>query len=147
MVHHGLDPGQTGNLAQRRLYVNLLAFPAGKLPRVAQGDAAAALAEGVLYGNDPKLPTQPKAAYLYLVHNVSGSFSNDSYSRILADGQVACRDLETHQDVRQMLQSLRKRGLNPFEAYLAAIFSTKYFCPQYVQEALVDVRQSLVGVQ
>ena len=25
-----------------------------------------------------------------------------------------------------MLQSLRKRGLNPFEAYLAAIFSTKY---------------------
>ena len=45
-----------------------------------------------------------------------------------------------------MLQSLRKRGLDPFEAYLAAIFSTKYFCPQYVQEALVDVRQSLVGV-
>lgn len=145
MVHHGLDPGQTGNLAQRRLYVNLLAFPAGQLPRVAQGDAAAALGEGVLYGNDPKLPTNPKAAYLYLVRKVSGSFSKDSYSSVLADGQVACRDLDNHQDVRQMLQSLRKRGLNPFEAYLAAIFSTKYFCPQYVQEALVDVRQSLTG--
>jgi hypothetical protein len=144
MIHHGLDPGQTGDLAQRRLYVDLLAFPTGQLPRLAQGDASAALAEGVLYGNDPKLPTQPKKAYVYLVHNVSGSFSIDSYSSILADGQVACRDLERNQDVHQMLRSLGKRGLNPFEAYLAAIFSTKYFCPQYVQEALVDVRQSLV---
>jgi hypothetical protein len=146
MVHHGLDPGQTGDLAQRRLYVNLLAFPTRQLPRLAQGDAAAALAEGVLYGNDPKLPTQPKAAYVYLVHKVSGSFPSDSYSKTLADGQVACHDLERHQDVRQMLQSFRKRGLDPFEAYLAAIFSTRYFCPQYVQEALVDVRQSLVSV-
>ena len=99
----------------------------------------------MLYGNDPKLPTNPKAAYLYLVRMVSGSFAKDSYSSVLADGQVACRDLYSHQDVRQMLQSLRKRGLNPFEAYLAAIFSTKFFCRQYVQEALVDVRQSLTG--
>ena len=145
MVHHGLDPRETGNLAQRRLYVNLLAFPAGQLPRLAQGDAAAALAEGVLYGNDPKLPTNPKAAYLYLVRKVSGSFAKDSYSSVLADGEVACRDLDEHDNVSQTLQSLRKRGLNPFEAYLAAIFSTRYFCPQYVQEALVDVRQSLTG--
>ncbi len=134
MVHHGLDPGQAGDLAQRRLYVNLLAFPTRQLPRLAQGDAAAALAEGVLYGNDPKLPTQPKAAYVYLVHKVSGSFPSDSYSKTLADGQVACHDLERHQDVRQMLQSFRKRGLDPFEAYLAAIFSTRYFCPQYVKK-------------
>ena len=88
--------------------------------------------------------SRPKEAYVYLVHKVSESFPNDFYSRILADGQVACRDLERHQDVRQMLRSFRKRGLNPFEAYLAAIFSTKYFCPQYIQEALVDVGQSLV---
>ena len=29
MVHHALAPGQTGNLAQRRLYVDLVAFPRG----------------------------------------------------------------------------------------------------------------------
>ena len=29
MVHHGLAPGQTGNSAQRRLYVDLVAFPPG----------------------------------------------------------------------------------------------------------------------
>jgi hypothetical protein len=35
MVHHGLAPGQTGNSAQRRLYVDLIAFPSGGLPHVA----------------------------------------------------------------------------------------------------------------
>ncbi len=34
MVHHGLAPGQSGNLAQRRLYVDLLAFPNGQPPRI-----------------------------------------------------------------------------------------------------------------
>ena len=34
MVHHALAPGQSGNFAQRRLYVDLLAFPAGQVPRV-----------------------------------------------------------------------------------------------------------------
>ena len=77
MVHHGLAPGQSGNLAQRRLYVDLLAFPNGQPPRTAQGDPAAALAEGVLYNEDPDLPLQPQAAYLLLLHK-SGAFSDDS---------------------------------------------------------------------
>jgi beta-xylosidase len=35
MVHHGLSPGQSGNDAQRRLYVDLLAFPGDETPRLA----------------------------------------------------------------------------------------------------------------
>lgn len=145
MVHHGLAPGQTGNLAQRRLYVDLLAFPNGQLPRIARGDPAAALAEGVLYNDDPNLPAQPRAAYLLLLRKMSGSFSHDSDASVLADGMLSCRDLGSHQSAGQMLRSLRDRDLSPFEGYLVAIFSTKYFCPQYVRQALIDVRQSLVG--
>jgi hypothetical protein len=144
MVHHGLSPGQTGNLAQRRLYVDLLAFPNGQLPRIATGDAAAALAEGVLYNNDPHLPTQPRSAYLLVLKKMTGSFSGDSDATVLADGQASCQDLGKHQSARQILGSLKGRGLSPFEAYLVAIFSTKYFCSQFVSQALVDVRQSLV---
>jgi hypothetical protein len=44
MVQHALAPGQSGNLAQRRLYVDLVACPPGQLPRLAQGAPAAALA-------------------------------------------------------------------------------------------------------
>ena len=35
MVHHGLAPGQSGNGAERRLYVDLLSFPGGQMPRLA----------------------------------------------------------------------------------------------------------------
>jgi hypothetical protein len=144
MVHHGLAPGQTGTSVQRRLYVDLLAFPNGQLPRIARGDAAAALAEGVLYNEDPDLPSQPQAAYLLLTRKLSGSFSHDSDSSVLTDGQLSCRDLGKHQDARQILRSLGDRGLTTYEAYVVAIFSTKYFCSQYVTQALEDVRQSLV---
>ncbi|MGD0392098.1 MAG: glycoside hydrolase family 43 protein [Acidimicrobiales bacterium] len=144
MVHHGLDPLQTGNLAQRRLYVDLLAFPNGRLPRIASGNAAAALAEGVLYNEDPNLPAQPRAAYLLVLKKMTGAFSADSDGSVLADGMLSCHDLGHHESPGQMLGSLQHRGLNPFEAYLVAIFSTKYFCSQYVPQALVDVRQSLV---
>jgi hypothetical protein len=144
MVHHGLASGQTGNLAQRRLYVDLLAFPNGRLPRIATGDAAAALAEGVLYNDDPNLPDQPRTAYLLLLRKMSGSFSRDSDASVLAEGMLSCDDLSRHQSARQMLRSLKRRGLNSFEVYVVAIFSTKYFCSQYAPQALVDVRQSLV---
>jgi hypothetical protein len=144
MVHHGLAHGQTGNLAQRRLYVDLLAFPSGQLPRVAIGEAAAALAEGVLYNDDPNLPADAQSAYLLVLKKMSGSFSGHSDASVLADGQVSCHDLGTHQSARRVLRSLQDRGLSPFEAYLVAIFSTKYFCSQFVSQALVDVRQSLL---
>ena len=57
MVHHGLVPGQSGDYAERRLYVDLMVFPAKGLPKIAPRPAAAALAEEALYYKDPDLPT------------------------------------------------------------------------------------------
>ena len=68
MVHHGLAPGQTGNSAQRRLYVDLVAFPPGKLPHLAARQPAAALAAAEIYYGDPSLPKDPKGAYLKVLH-------------------------------------------------------------------------------
>lgn len=143
MVHHGLAPGQSGDLAQRRLYVDLVAFPPGQLPAVAQGAPAAALAEAVLYTGDPNLPAQPQAAYLALLHKVPGSFSDDSDASAMTDGMLSCRDLSAHEGASQVLRSLEARALTPFESYLVAIFATKYLCPQDVLQALADVRHSL----
>ena len=56
MVHHGLVPGQAGNYAERRLYVDLMVFPTRGLPKVAARAPAAALAEAGLYYEDPDLP-------------------------------------------------------------------------------------------
>jgi hypothetical protein len=144
MVHHGLAPGQSGNEAQRRLYVDLLALPPQGIPRVAPGDASAALAEAVLYYADPVLPSQSQAAYLTLLHEVPGAFSDDSDTSVVADGSLSCRDLKARDSARQIAQSLSSRGLTPFESYLVAEFATEYFCPQYTAQALTDVRQTLV---
>lgn len=145
MVHHGLAPGQTGNDAQRRLYVDLLAFPADGIPKLAPGLPAAALAEAVLYDGDPNLPSQPQAAYLALLHTVPGAFTDDADSRSIADGELSCRELGAHDSALQITRSLTTRGLNAFEAYLVAEFSTEYFCPQYSAQALTDAQQSLLG--
>jgi hypothetical protein len=145
MVHHGLAPGQSGDLAQRRLYVDLLAFPSRRPPQIAQGTPAAALAEAVLYNEDPNVPTQPQAAYLALLRKVAGSFSDDSDPSVVADGMLSCWDLSGHQSAQQILLALQQRGLTSFESFLVAIFSTKYFCPQYSLQALTDVRQSLIN--
>lgn len=145
MVHHGLAPGQSGNGAQRRLYVDLLAFPAGGIPRLAPGVPAAALAEAVLYDGDPALPSQPKAAYLALVHTVPGAFSDDPDAGVVADGELSCRDLGAHDSAGQVISSLAARGLTTFEAYVAAEFATQYFCPQYSAQALADMQQTLLG--
>ena len=56
MVHHGLVPGQSGNYAERRLYVDLMVFPKKGLPKIAPRAAAAALAVEALYYQDPDLP-------------------------------------------------------------------------------------------
>ena len=146
MVHHGLAPGQSGDDAQRRLYVDLLAFTSGEQPpRIAQGDPAAALAEGVLYNEDPDLPSQPRAAYLLLLHKVGNSFSGVSNAAAVADGLLSCRELGQHQNAEAIVASLQNRGLTVFESYLVAMLSTKYFCPQDVPQGLVDIRQALVA--
>ena len=143
MVHHALAPGQTGNAAQRRLYVDLLAFPPHGLPRIAPGAPAAALAEAALYYNDTDLPSQPQQAYLDLVRKVGQAFSDDTDASVLADGNLSCSELNDHRSPRQILVTLRGRGLTPFESYVVAIFATEYLCTQYAPQALQDIRQIL----
>lgn len=145
MVHHGLAPGQSGNGAQRRLYVDLLALPPNGLPRLAPGDPSAALAEAVLYDGDPALPAQPMAAYLTLLHKVPGAFSGDSDASVVTDGHLSCDDLQSHDSATEVVRSLATRRLTAFESYLVAEFSTEYFCPQAAGQGLIDVQQSLLG--
>jgi hypothetical protein len=143
MVHHGLAPGQTGNFAQRRLYVDLLAFPKGQLPRVAPRAPAAALAEATLYYADPGLPSQPTQAYLSLVRHVGSAFSGDRQASVVADGKLVCTDLSRRQAAAQVVRALGQRNLTLFEAYVVAIFATEYFCPQNGDLALADLQRAL----
>jgi hypothetical protein len=143
MVHHGLAPGQSGNDAQRRLYVDLIAFPNGQPPRIAPRAPAAALAEAVLYYDDPGLPPQPHRAYLALLHKVPGAFSDDSDQAVGADAQLACRGLAHSLDADQIIASLTSKHLSAFEADLVAISATEYFCPQDSLQALKDLHAEL----
>ena len=143
MVHHGLAPGQNGDEAQRRLYVDLIAFPNGQPPRIAPRAPAAALAEAVLYYEDPGLPAQPQQAYLALLHKVPGAFSGDSDHAVEADARLACRDLNDSQDADQVIASLTNSHLSPFESDLVAITATEYVCPQDSLQALKDLRDDL----
>ena len=84
MVHHGLVPGETGDYAHRRLYVDLLVFPSEGLPRVAARAPAAALADATLYDDDQSLPPQPQQAFLHLIRTVPGSFPGVSGAAAVA---------------------------------------------------------------
>ena len=143
MVHHGLAPGQSGNDAQRRLYVDLLAFPGDGMPRLAPRPPAAALAEAILYFGDPSAPPQPDAAFLALLHKVPGAFSHDTDQALVADGQRACTGLAHEQGADDVIDSLTARGLDQFEACLVAITATEHFCPQNSLQALKDVQEAL----
>ena len=143
MVHHGLAPGQSGNDAQRRLYVDLLAFPGDGTPRLAPRPPAAALAEALLYYGDPDTPPQPDAAFLALLHKVPSAFSHDTDQTLVADGQLACTGLAHEQGADDVIDSLTARGLDQFEASLVAITATEHFCPQDGLQALKDVQEAL----
>ena len=97
MVHHGLAPGQGGDDAERRLYVDLLAFPAGQTPRLAPRAPAAALAEALLYFGDPNAPPQPDVAFLALLHKVPSAFSRIPTSRSWRTGNSPCAGLAHEQ--------------------------------------------------
>jgi hypothetical protein len=143
MVHHGLAPGQSGNDAQRRLYVDLLAFPGDGTPRLAPRSPAAALAEALLYYGDPATPPQPDAAFLALLHKVPSAFSHDTDQTLVADGQLACTGLAHEQGADDVIDSLTAHGLDQFEASLVAITATEHFCPQDGLQALKDVQEAL----
>jgi hypothetical protein len=146
MVHHGLAPGQSGVEAQRRLYVDLVAFPSGETPRIAPRAPSAALAEALLYYGDPNLPAQPTQAFLSLIHKVRGAFSDDSDRAVVADAQLACTGLDHHQGASQLITSLTSRQLTEFESDLVAISAAEYFCPQDGLQAVKDAQDALIQV-
>lgn len=144
MVHHGLVPGQTGNYAQRRLYVNLLVFPLDGLPRIAANAPAAAVAEATLYDGDPSLPSQPSQAYLDLIENLSGSFSDTTDSAALGDGQLVCAGLARQESIPTILHTLQSRQLTDFESYVVSEFAARYLCPSELPQGISDMQQFLL---
>ena len=145
MVHHGLVPGQSGNYAERRLYVDLMVFPAKGLPKVASRPPAAALAEAGLYYEDPDLPAQPRAAYLHLISIVPGTFAGVSNQTALSDGQLACTDFAKQESPSATLSSLEERQLTQFQSWVIGAFSAEYLCPKQYPHALDDLRSALVN--
>ena len=145
MVHHGLAPGQTGNSAQRRLYVDLIAFPPGELPHLAAREPAAALAAAEVYYADPSLPKDPRAAYLKVMH-LAGVSASASDTALVSSATTACTGLAHKQRYQQIIASLEARNLTTYEAYLAIILSAQYQCPGHISEAtqvMVDALDQL----
>jgi hypothetical protein len=134
MVHHGLAPGQTGNSAQRRLYVDLIAFPPGELPHLAAREPAAALAAAEVYYGDPSLPKVPQDAYLKVLH-LAGVSSTANDAALVSSAATACTDLAKKKQYDQIVAALQAQGLTLYEAYLAIILAAQYQCPIRIPEA------------
>ena len=147
MVHHGLVPGEAGNYAERRLYVDLLVFPRNGLPEVAARAPAAAMAEAELYYDDPGLPKQPAKAYTHLIATipVPGAFAGVSAQNALADGEMACTALAKQDDSSVLTGSLTRRGLSTFESYVVTVLAGQYLCPKDYPLEAVDMQQALLA--
>ncbi len=146
MVHHGLVPGETGNYAERRLYVDLVVFPPSGLPEVAARAPAAAMADAELYYEDPSLPKQPQKAYTHLVSTVPvpGAFAGVSAQKAIGLGELACTGLSHHDDSSQLVASLSDRGLDDFESYVVTEFAAQYLCPKDTLQESSDMHQALL---
>jgi len=101
MVHHGLAPGQTGNTAQRRLYVDLIAFPPGQIPHIAAREPAAALAAAAVYYQDPSLPQVPLSGYLKVLH-LAGVSPTANDAMLTTSGTAACAALSQASTMRRL---------------------------------------------
>ncbi len=145
MVHHGLVPGQSGDDAERRLYVDLMVFPAKGIPKVAARAPAAALAEVGLYYQDPGLPARPESAYLDLLSIVPGTFNGVSDQTELIDGRLACTDLTKRDSSSATLGTLEHRRLSEFQSWVVGAFASQYLCPKEYPRALTDLRTALIN--
>jgi hypothetical protein len=145
MVHHGLVPGQSGNYAERRLYVDLMVFPKKGIPKLAPRAASAALAVEALYYEDPDLPSQPQAAYLHMVSIVPGTFTGLSTAAEMSDGRLACTDFAKQEGNAAIQDSLANRHLSVFQSYVVSEFAAEYLCPAQLPHALTDLRTALVA--
>ncbi len=147
MVHHGLVPGETGNYAERRLYVDLMVFPPSGLPEVAARAPAAAMAEAELYYDDPSLPKQPKKAYTHLISSVPvpGAFAGVSAQQAIGAGELACAGLAKQDSPSELVASLTGRGLTDFESYVVVEFAAQYLCPKESAQESSDMYQALLA--
>ena len=143
MVRHSLAPGQSGNSAQRGLYLSLLAFPIGQLPRLAAAAPSAALAAAVVYYGDPSLPKAPQADYLDLMHKVGGSLAATSNTALIADASLTCDALSKGKNVGAILTTLKGRGLDTFDSHLVILLATEYQCPSRTTQATAVMVASL----
>ena len=143
MVHHGLAPGQGGDNAQRRLYVDLLAFPNGQVPASRPPATGRRLGRGA-----PLLRRSQRAATAGrgvpgLAAQGPERVLGDTDQTLVADGQLACAGLAHEKNADEVINSLTARGLDHFEASLVGISATEYFCQQDSLQALKDVQQEL----
>jgi hypothetical protein len=145
MVHHALAQGQSGNEAQRRIHVDLIAFDPPQVPHVAPPAVSAALAELFLYYDDPRLPATPQAAFVKVMRTVPGISSTQTPARLLGDGRYVCTGLGQQRNPTAMDAALEKRGLNAFQGYTLGMFASEYLCPADSLEALKDI-QGLLNV-
>jgi hypothetical protein len=135
MVRHSLAPGQSGNSAERGLYLSLLAFPSGQVPRLAAAAPAAALAEAVVYYGDPSLPKAPQAAYLALMRKLGGPPSATTNASLLTDASLTCGALGKGKNVGAILTTLNGRGLDTFDSHLVILLATEYQCQSRAAKA------------
>ena len=142
MVHHGLAPGQTGNNAERRLYVDLVVFPPGKLPHLAARQPAAALAAAEIYYGDPSIPKNPKSAYLKVLH-LAGVSATVNDAALVSAGGIACTDLAKKKGYEQIVAALEARHLSMYESYLAIILAAQYQCSSRIPQATAVMMDAL----
>ena len=161
VVHHGLVAGQTGNAAERRLYITLVRFPQGGLPELAPRSLSAALALVLVHSRDATVPRSSRQAYLYLLHRHSSKIPKTVVSPLLAAGRLACagfvhrvpaaRGVSQQFDLAEQASRQWNSG-NPessklahYESYLVLLLAGEYLCPKYGPSVLGDLRQLLAA--
>ena len=143
MVNHGLAPGQEGNDAQRRLYVHLLTFPPGQLPRLATGVPAAAVAQAIVYYGDASLPADPKDAFVALVKRSPDAAAGMDRATLLTLGQQAFAALAAGTTAQQLVDALAKDPFSEFDVYVATVAAAEYLCPNLSPQALKVIGTAL----
>jgi hypothetical protein len=143
MVHHVLAPGETGNAAERRIHVDLLAFEPGQVPHIAAPALSAALALDILYYGDPRVPAAPVPAYLWLSHRAPDALDHATDARVVAAGRQVCRGLVAGESVAAMIDRVEAGGFSEFDSDVMAISASEFLCPSRLPTGLRDLEQVL----
>jgi len=145
MVHHVLATGETGNGADRRIHVDLLGFALGQVPRIADPSLSAALALDILYYGDPRVPSTPDGAFLWLDRRVPDGLSHAPDARLTSTGGLVCTGLARGTPVPTMIERVRGRGFTEFESDVIAISASEFLCPGELARGLRDLEGVLDG--